>query len=222
MLVVFHPHGAHRAAYHFEPAPPPPNELRVAASAADVLLTATVHVAGTGAPNPYEGIDVAPYETASVASVDSERFSALLGRKLPEDRTPIDRTMSLCDLNHGRSPILWAVWLILRWRVRAMERSGSPNINILFVWNMPLRALGTMTSGLTDMGVVDAILREACGWGWGGGALLVLSLALGWGWGMGAALWLLWVFAPIVAAIVSNLVKNAILARKIRCASRAR
>ena len=197
-------------------------ELRVAASAADVLLTATVHVAGTGAPNPYEGIDVAPYETASVASVDSEHFSALLGRKLPEDRTPIDRTMCLCDLNHGRSPILWAVWLILRWRVRAMERSGSPNINILFVWNMPLRALGTMTSGLTDMGVVDAILREACGWGWGGGALLVLSLALGWGWGMGTALWLLWVFAPIVAAIVSNLVKNAILARKIRCASRAR
>lgn len=184
-------------------------ELRVAASADDVRLTATLEVSGTGAPNPYAGVDVAPYETADVTSVDDAHFAALLGRPVPASVATIERNMCFRDLNHGRSLIFWVVWLVLRALKRSAERAGKPNLNVLFVWNMPLRAIAKMTSGMVDMGVVDALVREVKGWGWIGAALLVAALALGWGAVVGVLLWVLWIAAPIVIAFVANLVRNA-------------
>ena len=190
-------------------------ELRVGASSEDVRLVGRVTLAGTGAPDPYADVDVTPYETAHVKHVSDASFAALLGRPVPDDAPRIEPNMCFRDLNHGRSAILWAVWLVLRSRVRAMERSGVSDINTLFIWNMPLRAMGIMAGGITDMGVVDAVLREARGWGWGGAVLLALALALGWGPLVGCLLWLAWVVVPILGALVANLVRNAALARKL-------
>ena len=190
-------------------------ELRVGASSEDVRLVGRVTLAGTGAPDPYADVDVTPYETARVKHVSDASFAALLGRPGPDAAPRIDPNMCFRDLNHGRSAILWAVWLVLRSRVRAMERRGVSDINVLFIWNMPLRAMGIMTGGITDMGVVDAVLREARGWGWGGAVLLALALVLGWGPLVGFLLWLAWVVAPILGALVANLVRNAALARKL-------
>ena len=197
-------------------------ELRVGASSEDVRLVATVTLAGTGAPNPYAGADVSPYETADVTSVDDAHFAALLGRPVPSGAPALDQSLCFRDLNHGRSLVFWLVWLVLRSRVRAMERSGTSDINVLFIWNMPLRAVGTMTGGLTDMGVVRALLREVRGFGWGGVVLLAAAVALGWGWVAGLALWALWIVAPVAAALVANFVRNRALAAKLSDDARAR
>ena len=195
-------------------------EVRVGASCEDVRLTGSLELAGTGAPNPYEGADVAPYRTANVLDVSDASFSALLGRPLPTGAPRLDRTLCFRDFNRTRSALMWLVWLVLRSRVRAMERRGTSDINVLFVWNMPLRAVGTMTGGITDMGVADALVREAHGWGWGGAVLLVAALALGWGAGVGAALWALWVVAPVIFALLANLARNARMGRAIANAER--
>jgi len=100
--------------------------------------------------------------------------------------------------------------------------SGTPNINIEFVYNMPLRAIGQLTGGITDSGLVRAIVREAKGWGLGGLVLLALSIVLGWGVGKGVLLCLLWVFGPWVAAMVINFVKNVISKRALDEADAAR
>ena len=141
---------------------------------------------------------------------------------MPSGKTQIGPNMCFRDLSHGRSLVLWVAWLVLHTLVRASERRGTPNLNVLFVWNMPLRNVGTMTGGITDMGVVRALLREARGWGWGGAVLLTACVALGWGWGVGAALWALWVVAPIALAILANLVRNRALAKEIAGASSVR
>lgn len=183
-------------------------ELRVAASADDVRLVGTVEIAGTGAPNPYDGVDVSPYETADVTCVADAPFAALLGHPIPSGKAEIGRNMCFRDLNHGRSLVFGVVWLVLRTMKRAAERSGKPNLNVLFIWNMPLRALAKMTSGMVDMGLVDALVREVRGFGWGGVVLLAASIALGWGVGAGILLWALWILAPLAIAFVANLVKN--------------
>lgn len=190
-------------------------ELRIAASSADVRLTAAVNVAGTDAPNPYEGADVSAYESADVLSVSDASFEVLLGHKIPAAGEAIGRNMCFRDLNHGRSLIFWVVWLVLRTLKNAADRKGQPNLNVLFIWNMPLRALAKMTSGMLDMGVVDALVREVKGFGWGGVVLLALALVAGWGVGIGILLWLLWVLVPIVYAFVANLVKNGQLGKKL-------
>ena len=190
-------------------------ELRVGASCEDVRLTGKIRLAGTGAPDPYAGVDVTPYETADVLEVDDAHFSALLGHPLPADEPGLDPTLCFRDFNRTRSALMWLFWLVLRSRVRAMERRGASDINVLFVWNMPLRAVGTMTGGITDRGVVDALVREARGWGWGGAVLLAVALLAGWGAGVGALLWVAWVVAPVAWALLANRVKNARLARAI-------
>ena len=199
-------------------------ELRVAAASDDIRLVATVNLAGTGAPNPYAGKDLTPYETGKVAgaNVSDVQFATLLGRPLPEAKVTIDERMTFRDLIHSRSPLLMAVGTALGAAERKALASGTPNINIEFVYNMPLRAIGQMTGGITDSGLVRAIVREAKGWGLGGLVLLALSIVLGWGVGKGILLCLLWVFGPWVAAMVINFVKNVISKRALDEADAAR
>ena len=190
-------------------------ELRVASSSDDVRLTAQVEVAGTDAPNPYEGRDVSCYEDASVAAVSDASFEALLGHPVPADGPVIGRNMCFRDLNHGRSLIFWVVWAVLKALKTGADKSGKPNLNVLFIWNMPLRALAKMTGGMVDMGLVDALVREVRGFGWGGVILLAAAIALGWGVGAGISLWALWILMPILYAFVMNLVKNSGVAKKL-------
>lgn len=138
-------------------------ELRVGASSRDIRLRATLEVAGTGAPDPYEGRDVSSYESADVLAVDDASFEALLGHAVPDEGPAIGRNMCFRDLNHGRSPIFWLVWAVLKAMKTSADKSGQPNLNVLFIWNMPLRALAKMTNGMVNMRMVDALVMEIRG-----------------------------------------------------------
>ena len=138
-------------------------ELRVGASSRDIRLAATIEVEGTDAPNPYEGRDVSSYESADVLAVDDVSFEALLGHAVPDEGPAIGRNMCFCDLNHGRSPIFWLAWAILKAMKTSADKSGKPNLNVLFIWNMPLRALAKMTNGMVNMRMVDALVMEIRG-----------------------------------------------------------
>ena len=147
--------------------------IGIGASSEDIRLSAQVEVSGTGAPTPYEGRPVESYARGDVLNVSDEAFEALLGRKIPEKRSTINRNMTFGELNHSKSPLLWIVWIILTLLLRRSMKRGKPDLNILFVYNMPLRALAKMTSGMVSMGMVDGIVMEAKGQ-WGKGIVKVI------------------------------------------------
>ena len=138
-------------------------ELRVGASAADIRLTAAVEVNGTSAPNPYAGKALPHYTSGKVQRVPDDEWEILLGRPIPADTVKIDRNMTLGELNHSRSPLCWLVWAVLTMMLNASYKRGKPNLNVMFQYNMPLRALAKMTSGAISMGMVDGIVLEAKG-----------------------------------------------------------
>ena len=138
-------------------------EIRVGASSADIRLTAVVEVAGTEAPNPYAGKSLPHYESGKVQSVPDAEWETLMGCLIPEDKVRIDRNMTLGELNHSRSPICWLVWLVLHTLLTASYKRGKPDLNVMFQYNMPLRALAKMTNGAISMGMVDGIVMEAKG-----------------------------------------------------------
>ena len=138
-------------------------EVRVGASCKDILLTAVVTVAGTGAPNPYEGKNLPHYTGGKVQNVPDAEWEILLGRSIPDDTVKIDRNMTLGELNHSRSPLCWLIWLVLHTLLTASYKKGQPNLNVMFQYNMPLCALAKMTSGAISMGMVDSIVLEAKG-----------------------------------------------------------
>ena len=138
-------------------------ELRVGASSADIRLTAAVEVIGTDALNPYAGKALPHYQSGKVQTVPDAEWETLLGRPIPGDRVKIDRNMTLGELNHGRSPLGWLVWAVLTALLNASYKKGKPDLNVLFQYNMPLRALAKMTNGAISMGMVDGIVMEVQG-----------------------------------------------------------
>ncbi|MFR2650924.1 MAG: glycoside hydrolase family 3 C-terminal domain-containing protein, partial [Gemmiger sp.] len=138
-------------------------ELRVGASSADIRLTAAVEVIGTDALNPYAGKALPHYQSGKVQTVPDAEWETLLDRPIPDDRVKIDRNMTLGELNHGRSPLGWLVWAVMTVLLNASYKKGKPDLNVLFQYNMPLRALAKMTNGAISMGMVDGIVMEVQG-----------------------------------------------------------
>ena len=138
-------------------------EVRVGASSADIRLTAEVDIRGTNAPDPYAGKALPHYKSGSVQNVPDAEWEALLGHPIPQDKVKIDRNMTLGELNHSRSPLGWLIWAVLTALLNASFKKGKPDLNVLFQYNMPLRALAKMTSGAISMGMVDGIVMELQG-----------------------------------------------------------
>ena len=128
---------------------------------------------------------------AKVQRVPDDEWETLLGRPIPADTVKIDRNMTLGELNHSRSPLGWLIWLVLTALLNASYKRGKPDLNVLFQYNMPLRALAKMTSGAISMGMVDGIVMELQGF------------------------WIIGLVRVIIEA-VKNLVLNAQLEQRLR------
>lgn len=165
-------------------------QIMIGASVQDIRLEAEIKVKGTDAVNPYKGKNLEHYYSGDIKNVSKEEFEELLGRKVPEDKTKIDRTMTLGELGHSRSPICWIVAAVLRLLLKSGERKGKPDLNILFQYNMPLRALAQMTGGLIGDEFVDGLVMEAKGF------------------------WIIGLIRAIVG-LIQNLVKNKSFQKKL-------
>lgn len=138
-------------------------ELLVGASVEDIRLCEKISVHGTAAVHPYEDVDLDCYYKGDVLSVSDADFEKLLGHPIPNGKTKIDRNLTLGELNHARSPLGWLVWLVLTILLDVSYKRGKPDLNVLFQYNMPLRALAKMTNGAISMGMVDGIVMELQG-----------------------------------------------------------
>ena len=138
-------------------------ELLVGASVEDIRLCEKISVHGTATVHPYEDRDLDCYYKGDVLHVSDADFETLLGHPIPNGKTKIDRNLTLGELNHARSPLGWLVWLVLTILLDVSYKRGKPDLNILFQYNMPLRALAKMTNGAISMGMVDGIVMELQG-----------------------------------------------------------
>ena len=138
-------------------------ELLVGASVEDIRLCEKITVHGTATVHPYEDVDLDCYYKGNVLHVSDADFEKLLRHPIPNGKTKIDRNLTLGELNHARSPLGWLVWLVLTILLDASYKRGKPDLNILFQYNMPLRALAKMTNGAISMGMVDGIVMELQG-----------------------------------------------------------
>ncbi len=138
-------------------------ELLVGASVEDIRLCEKISVHGTATVHPYEDRDLDCYYKGDVLHVSDADFEKLLGHPIPNGKTKIDRNLTLGELNHARSPLGWLVWLVLTILLDVSYKRGKPDLNILFQYNMPLRALAKMTNGAISMGMVDGIVMELQG-----------------------------------------------------------
>lgn len=60
-------------------------------------------------------------------------------------------------------PLCWLAWAVLHTLLKRSSREGTPDLNLLFQYNMPVRALAQMTGGMVGQETVDGIVMEAKG-----------------------------------------------------------
>lgn len=138
-------------------------QIHIGASSEDIRLSAQITVAGTNAPKPYDLEKIPSYQTGRVQKVDDSEFEIVLGRSIPKEKREITVNTTIGEINHGKSPVGWIVWRILKLLLEKSKKEGRPDLNLLFVYNMPLRALAKMTNGMVSMGMVEGIVLELKG-----------------------------------------------------------
>lgn len=133
-------------------------EISVAASVSDVKLTATIRVLGQDAPAPYGSLPC--YESGHIESVSDDEFEALLGRPIPDGHWNglLEKNDAICQLYYAKNPVARLAYKILTSLKEKADAKGKPDLNILFVYNMPFRAIGKMAMGMVSEKMVDDIL----------------------------------------------------------------
>ena len=149
-------------------------DICVAANVSDVKLTATIRVFGDDAPIPYEALP--SYESGKIMNVSDAEFEALLGRPIPDGSWSgeLQANDAICQLYYAKTGIARWIGNLLTKMKNDSEAKGTPDLNILFIYNMPFRAMPKMAGGFLDMKMVDDILLLVNGHFWKGlGRLIV-------------------------------------------------
>jgi len=133
-------------------------DILVAASVSDVKLSQTVHVDGTPAEAVYGSLPA--YESGRIEAVSDAEFEALLGRPIPDGHWSglLEKNDAICQLYYAKNPVARLVYRILTGLKNKAEAKGKPDLNILFIYNMPFRAIGKMAGGMVSEKMVDDIL----------------------------------------------------------------
>ena len=135
-------------------------EVLVGASVADIRVSQTLAVEGTVAPAA-ENPALPSYAAADVTAVGDEEFRALLGRDIPPAHWtpgPLGINDSLAQMQGAKSVLARLAFRILRGLLRRAEARHVPDLNLLFLYNMPFRAIAKMTNGAITMEMVEAIV----------------------------------------------------------------
>ena len=131
-------------------------EIIVGSSVSDIRLSATVHIDGVkcekNAPDCYYSADI--------ENVSDSDFEKLLSRPIPDGKWSglLTENDAICQLYYAKSGLARLVYKILTNLKNKAEAKGKPDLNILFIYNMPFRAIGKMSGGMVSRKMVDDIL----------------------------------------------------------------
>lgn len=136
-------------------------EILIGASCEDIRLRGTVTVQGTDAPLPYALSDVPSYTCGSILQVSDEEFTKLLGHPVPDGSWSgtLEMNDAICQLYYAKSLKARLVYKVMTNMLNKSIEKGKPDLNIIFIYNMPFRAIGKMTGGAVSQEMCESILQ---------------------------------------------------------------
>ena len=145
-------------------------KILVGSSSADIRLAADLSVAGVGSGNPYDRKKVPAYYSGDITRVPDGQFETILGRPIPDGSWTRDLTENdaICQLKNSKSWICRRVCGVLERKKKKAEAAGKPDLNVLFIYNMPFRAIGKMTGGAVSQEMVEGMVKVVNGHFFGG------------------------------------------------------
>ena len=141
------------------------SQIMIGASCADIRLQTGVNVEGTTEEYPYFTNRMPAYYSGLIQQVDDQEFEALLGTKIPSGKWAGELTANdaICQMYYAKSAIARFAYKKLTQMKKKSEDAGKPDLNILFIYNMPFRAIAKMTGGMVSSEMVDGIVTMVNG-----------------------------------------------------------
>ena len=142
--------------------------LSIAASAAEIKLEKKLMIAGTEAPAPYG--QLTSYRAAAVRNVTDGEFQEILNHPIPNGKWNglLTENDAICQLYYAKCGVARLAYKVLKHMKDKAEKAGKPDLNILFIYNMPFRAMARMTGGSVSDEMVADILLMVNGHFWRG------------------------------------------------------
>lgn len=139
--------------------------IMIGASCLDIRLSAEADVEGTTETWPYYTNRMPSYYSGLISQVDDKEFEELLGTPIPSGKWSGDLTVNdaICQMYYAKSPIARFAYRKLTQMKKKSEDAGKPDLNILFIYNMPFRAIAKMTGGMVSMEMVEGIVTMVNG-----------------------------------------------------------
>ena len=151
--------------------------ISVGRDANTMELTGTLMVAGTVKVGPYDREKLPDYFTGRITAIGDEEFKTLYGREIPDGswHGEIGINDAVCQLYYGKGILGRLLCAVLKLLLKRSERSGKPDLNLLFNYNMPIRGYAKMTGGIITMDMARALTEMANGHRIRGTAHLLLA-----------------------------------------------
>ena len=142
--------------------------LSIAASAAETKLEGALAIAGTEAPAPYGSLP--GYRSAAVGKITDAEFREILNRPIPDSSWSglLTENDAICQLYYAKCGAARLAYKLLKHLKDKAEKKGKPDLNILFIYNMPFRAMARMTGGMVSDEMVADMLHMVNSHFWGG------------------------------------------------------
>ena len=139
--------------------------IMIGASAADIRLNTDVEIKGNTEVFPYYTNRMPCYYSGLIQQVEDQEFELLLGYPIPSGEWSGDLTVNdaICQMYYAKSAIARFAYNKLTKMKKKSEDAGKPDLNILFIYNMPFRAIAKMTGGMVSMEMVEGIVTMVNG-----------------------------------------------------------
>ena len=148
-------------------------DILVGANVQDIRLKATLRIMGSIAQDE----DLPSYRSGAIENVSDEEFEKLLGHPIPDGHWSGELTENdaFCQLYYAKSAPARLLYKILTNMKNKSEAKGIPDLNILFVYNMPFRATAKMAGDWVSREMVEDMVFLANGHFWRGTGRLIGS-----------------------------------------------
>lgn len=135
-------------------------DIMAGASVSDIRLRGKLHVEGTTDIYPYNPAQLPYYYTGLVQSIHDDEFRNLLGHGIPSGKWSgeIGPNDAICQMFYAKSALARLVYNRLTAMKKKSEEAGKPDLNILFIYNMPFRGIAKMTGGMVSREMVEGML----------------------------------------------------------------
>ena len=139
--------------------------IMVGASVADIRLESEMRVEGTTNIYPYNPAKLPYYYTGIVQQISDAEFEELLERPIPSGKWSgdLDLNDAICQMYYAKSGLARLIYNILTKLKKKSEEKGKPDLNILFIYNMPFRGIAKMTGGMVSMEMAEGMVTVVNG-----------------------------------------------------------